>query len=101
MKRYKHKPGMWGKSIIKKMREEQKQLKTFIKENKVENGALIGARLRETDRLSENVKDLITEYERLAEGDPPIDRRWLAISKTHFQEGFMALRRAVGHDSSF
>ena len=27
--------------------------------------------------------------------DPDVDKRWLAIAKTHFQEGFMAFVRAV------
>lgn len=27
--------------------------------------------------------------------DPKYDGRWLAIAKTHFEEGFMALNRAV------
>jgi hypothetical protein len=26
---------------------------------------------------------------------PDVDRRWLAIAKTHFQEGFTALVRAI------
>lgn len=26
---------------------------------------------------------------------PQCDRRWLAIARTHFEEGFMALNRAV------
>ena len=28
-------------------------------------------------------------------GDPDIDQRWLAIARTHFEQGFMALNRAV------
>lgn len=28
-------------------------------------------------------------------GDPDVDKRWLAIAKTHFQEGFSAFVRAV------
>jgi hypothetical protein len=27
--------------------------------------------------------------------DPALDPRWLAVARTHFQEGFMALNRAV------
>ncbi len=26
---------------------------------------------------------------------PPNDQRWIAVARTHFQEGFMALNRAV------
>ncbi|MDR5655423.1 DUF7681 family protein [Ruixingdingia sedimenti] len=29
------------------------------------------------------------------ERDPAVDRRWLAIAKTHIQEGFQAMNRAV------
>ncbi len=29
------------------------------------------------------------------EQDPAVDRRWLAIAKTHVQEGFQAMNRAV------
>ena len=32
---------------------------------------------------------------------PPIDKRWLAIAKTHLQQGLMALRRAVEPNSGF
>lgn len=28
-------------------------------------------------------------------GQPSFDRRWLAIARTHFEQGFMALNRAV------
>jgi hypothetical protein len=27
--------------------------------------------------------------------DPGLDQRWLAIARTHFEQGFMALNRAV------
>jgi len=39
-------------------------------------------------------ESLLRKLERLAEDDNP-DPRWLAIAKTHFEEGFMALIRAV------
>lgn len=28
-------------------------------------------------------------------GDPDIDQRWLALARTHFEQGFMALNRAI------
>lgn len=28
-------------------------------------------------------------------GQPSFDRRWLAIARTHFEQGFMAMNRAV------
>jgi hypothetical protein len=33
--------------------------------------------------------------------DPIIDRRWIAIGKTHLQQGIMALVRAVTQPESF
>lgn len=30
-----------------------------------------------------------------SQGGPAYDQRWLAIARTHFQEGFMALNRAM------
>lgn len=30
-----------------------------------------------------------------SQGGPAYDQRWLAVARTHFQEGFMALNRAV------
>jgi hypothetical protein len=27
--------------------------------------------------------------------NPEIDKRWLAVAKTHFEEGFMALNRSI------
>jgi hypothetical protein len=29
------------------------------------------------------------------QGDSAIDQRWLALARTHFEQGFMALNRAV------
>jgi hypothetical protein len=29
------------------------------------------------------------------QGDAAIDQRWLAVARTHFEQGFMALNRAV------
>lgn len=50
----------------------------------------------------------IKEVERLvaklwrdtADGLPSVDRRWTAVARTHFQEGFTALVRAIArpHD---
>jgi hypothetical protein len=27
--------------------------------------------------------------------NPEVDRRWLSIAKTHFEQGFMALNRSI------
>ena len=56
--------------------------------------------LREIDALDvSNVRGLVEAPSKddAARGDfrPPYDRRWLAIARTHTQEAFMALNRAV------
>lgn len=33
--------------------------------------------------------------------DPELDQRWVAIAKTHLQEGFMALTRAIAKPTAF
>lgn len=35
------------------------------------------------------------------QGTPGVDLRWAVIAKTHLQEGFMALTRAVAKPTSF
>lgn len=32
---------------------------------------------------------------------PPVDKRWLSISRTHLQEGFMAVIRAIAQPTTF
>ncbi len=34
-------------------------------------------------------------FKKLQKTDGPINGRWLSIGRTHFQEGFAALRRAL------
>lgn len=56
--------------------------------------------------INENAKEcrqLLLEFGRLRreEQGPVFDLRWLAIATTHFQEGFMALRRAVEQPDYF
>jgi len=41
-----------------------------------------------------------TRYQDVADGLPPPER-WRAIANTHFQEGLMALTRAVAQPTSF
>lgn len=36
-----------------------------------------------------------------APGSGPLDGRWVAIGKTHLQEGLMALTRAIAQPTSF
>ena len=47
--------------------------------------------------VSEVVKQMIENI--YCEGD--IDYRWVSIAKTHFQEGFMAIKRAVARPDCF
>ena len=49
--------------------------------------------LRETDNLLERLE----AHDMTAAGDVPrpYDPRWIAVARTHIQEGFMALNRAV------
>lgn len=32
---------------------------------------------------------------------PPIDKRWLSIGRTHLQQGFMAVIRAIAQPTTF
>jgi len=34
-------------------------------------------------------------------GSPAFDKRWLAIARTHFEEGFMALNRSIFQPQRF
>ena len=47
--------------------------------------------------LAEQVGALIDTLE----GEPSIDQRWVAIAKTHLQQGFMAAVRAVARPTTF
>lgn len=35
------------------------------------------------------------------EGEPTLDKRWLAIGKDHLQQGFMATIRAIAQPTTF
>jgi hypothetical protein len=57
---------------------------------------------RDLDQLDieriNNIKDteiIVGKLWQEISGDPDTDKRWLAIAKTHFQEGFSAFVRAV------
>jgi len=49
------------------------------------------ARVNFNKELEEDVLKRIDELKL----DPNIDQRWLAICKTHIEEGFMAMNRAI------
>ena len=46
-------------------------------------------RVKDTERKVAELWQVVTAAEKLA------DRRWAAVAKTHFQEGFSALVRAI------
>lgn len=46
--------------------------------------------VNENKKLEEMVLRMLDAY-----ADADVDKRWLAIARTHIEEGFMALNRAV------
>lgn len=57
--------------------------------------ALVNGFKQDEERLLRKLDALLTTK---LEGDkvvPSYDARWLSIARTHFQEGFMALNRAI------
>ena len=59
-------------------------------------------RFREIDAQASAIGDLLNSLRELARQDPQqIDARWIAIAQTELQQGFMALRRAVGNPKTF
>jgi len=62
-------------------------------------------------QLSDDEQRLINELKELGidlgkyiedlEARPPVDKRWVAIGKTHMQQGLMALIRSVAQPETF
>lgn len=50
--------------------------------------------------ITQNANELGILLEKFS-GDPDIDQRWLAISKTTLQQGFMFLKRAIMRPENF
>lgn len=48
-------------------------------------------------QLANTVETLVT----VTSGISGVDQRWVAIAKTHLQQGFMALTRSVAKPTSF
>lgn len=46
------------------------------------------------NRIKDTKRDVGVLWREVSQ-NPNVDQRWLAIAKTHIQEGFMALVRAV------
>lgn len=65
--------------------DEERELRNIISLNAQSLGALMG-RLESMVGVAE---------------ENPIDGRWVAIGKTHLQQGLMALRRAVERPDTF
>jgi len=67
-----------------------------------ELGAEIEDRINKTTHIVREMRSVapLTEGEqlRLDEAQP---ERWIAIARTHFQEGLMALTRAIAQPSNF
>lgn len=60
--------------------------------------------IKNVQSIAKDVALMLADLEINASNNPPDegpDRRWLAIAKTHFQEGFMAARRAILRPSGF
>ena len=58
--------------------------------------ALVNEFKVDEERLLRKIDDLVQAKREADLGtEPPYDMRWGSIAKTHFQEGFMALNRAV------
>lgn len=62
------------------------------------------AKVAIVNQFKQDEERLLRELDKLAAADiaaserselAPYDPRWLAVARTHFQEGFMALNRAV------
>lgn len=47
--------------------------------------------------VGNQVGDLVSDIDKM----DTVDRRWVAIARTHLQEGFMALTRSVAKPESF
>lgn len=68
------------------------------------NGLPVAGYRPQSDEAVEQVNHFKQVEERLlreldtmqdSSGDPRFDLRWLAIARSHFEQGFMALNRAV------
>lgn len=51
----------------------------------------------EIDQVNENkeLENVLGDLVHAVKGTEGVDQRWVAIARTHFQEGFMALNRAI------
>lgn len=54
--------------------------------------------MNEIKAAGSGLQDLLVSVDHAGED---IDKRWVAIARTHFQEGLMALTRAVARPTSF
>lgn len=77
------------------MENQHRQIKGYRELNEVEI-ALMNKIKAKGAELAELVKDLGE-----SEGETKADPRWLAIGKTHLQEGLMALTRSIAKPEFF
>lgn len=80
------------------MENQHQQIKGYrdLSQNEID-------RMNEIKSLAETVGDLV---ERMTvppghQVENPVDQRWVSIGKTHLQQGFMALTRAIAKPTSF
>ena len=59
--------------------------------------ALVNRFKQEEERILRTIDEMFAENmdDKYDDTKVPYDARWIALAKTHFQEGFMALNRAV------
>lgn len=60
--------------------------------------ALVNQFKQDEERLLRRLEEVSSQFFLLENADGtfgPLDQRWVAIARTHFEQGFMALNRAV------
>ncbi len=57
--------------------------------------------MNEIADLGNQIGNLIDRMELFDSGLEEIDRRWIAIGKTHLQTGIMCVKRAIGRPENF
>jgi hypothetical protein len=49
----------------------------------------------DTVNLNKEIEEWLLRHIELISDELPIDERWLSVARAHFEEGFMALNRAI------
>jgi hypothetical protein len=77
------------------MENQHRQIKGYRELNEIEIGLMNKIKTKGAE-LGELIADLGN-----SEGETKADPRWLAIGKTHLQEGLMALTRSIAKPEFF